>query len=139
MPLPDWMRQVNGRVTNHLTRLLTMRAPALADRLALERAGIVIHRGRHSGKTYRTPVNVFAQSDGYAIGLPFGRDVDWVKNVMAAQTCELESHGERVRLCSPRLVHDEQQRLVGGRGRRVLALLHISDFLLLSFVPHHST
>ena len=59
---------------------------------------------------YQTPVNVFATEDGYILALPYGRDTDWVKNVLAAGGCELRTRGRAIRLTSTRLFHDEARR-----------------------------
>jgi hypothetical protein len=54
-------------------------------------------------------VNVFPTEDGYRFALTYGTDTDWVKNVLAAGGCQLETRGRVVRLVAPRLYHD-------GRG-----------------------
>ena len=41
--------------------------------------------------------------------LTYGPDGDWVKNVLAAGGCELDTRGRTVRLVSPRLDHDENR------------------------------
>ena len=45
--------------------------------------GVVVHRGRRTGRVYQTPVNVFATGDGYVLALTNGPDANWVKNVLA--------------------------------------------------------
>jgi hypothetical protein len=65
----------NRRVTNRLTRPLARRLPGF---------GVVVHRGRTSGREFETPVNVFNAPSGYAIALTYGSDSDWVKNVLSA-------------------------------------------------------
>ena len=51
--------------------------------------GIVEYRGRKSGRTYRTPLNVFRRDDWYIFALTYGADVEWVKNVVVAGGCIL--------------------------------------------------
>ena len=92
--------------------------------------GVVIHRGRRSGRTYRTPVNVFAAPGGYVIALTYGADSDWVRNVLAAGGCELVTRGRTVRLISPELVHDENRRGIRPLERQVLRLIGVADFSL---------
>jgi hypothetical protein len=48
----------NRRVTNRLTRPPARRLPGF---------GVVVHRGRKSGREYQTPVNVFETSGGYVV------------------------------------------------------------------------
>jgi deazaflavin-dependent oxidoreductase (nitroreductase family) len=69
--------------------------------------GILSHVGRKSGRAYHVPVNVFRADDGYIIALTYGSKSDWVKNVLAAGSCELLTRGRRVRLCDPRIETDE--------------------------------
>ena len=57
--------------------------------------GVVVHHGRHSGRRYQTPVNVFPAKDGYLLALTYGQDTDWVKNALAAGGCELRTPGWR--------------------------------------------
>jgi deazaflavin-dependent oxidoreductase (nitroreductase family) len=78
--------------------------------------GVVVHRGRRSGNTYQTPVNVFATEDGYILALTYGPDTDWIKNVLAAGGCELRTRGRVIRLASPRLFHDESRRGIRPPG-----------------------
>ena len=60
--------------------------------------GVVVHRGRR----YRTPVNVFPTEGGYhRFALTYGPDTDWVRNVLAAGGCQLETRGAVVRLVAP--------------------------------------
>jgi len=68
--------------------------------------GIVTHLGRKSGRVYRTPVNVFRVSNGFAIALTYGRESEWVKNVLTANGCELETRGQRYQLSQSTIVHD---------------------------------
>ena len=84
--------------------------------------GVVIHRGRRSGREYQTPVNVFAAEDGYVLALTYGPDTDWVKNVLAAGGCELRTRGRAIRLVSPRLGQvqspaDQRMPAAGGIGQ----------------------
>jgi deazaflavin-dependent oxidoreductase (nitroreductase family) len=59
---------------------------------------VVIHRGRTAGLLYRTPVTAFPYRDGFLIALTYGRDVDWVKNVIAEGGCRLIHRGRAVDL-----------------------------------------
>jgi deazaflavin-dependent oxidoreductase (nitroreductase family) len=63
--------------------------------------GAVHHRGRRSGREYRTPVKVFRRADTYVVLLPYGSDSDWVKNVLAAGGCDVTTRGKRVHLVDP--------------------------------------
>jgi deazaflavin-dependent oxidoreductase (nitroreductase family) len=113
-----WNKVGLNRVTRHI-------APWLPG------FGVVVHRGRRSGRRYRTPVNVFATTDGYRFALTYGPDTDWVRNVLAAGGCELETRRRTVRLVAPRLYHDERRHGIRPLERQILRLLGVADFLVL--------
>jgi deazaflavin-dependent oxidoreductase (nitroreductase family) len=91
--------------------------------------GLVVHRGRRSGREYQTPVNVFPADDGFVIALTYGADTDWVKNVQAAGGCELRTRGRVLRVGSPRVYHDETRHGIRPLEREMLRLLGVADFL----------
>ena len=73
--------------------------------------GIVTHRGRASGRAYRTPVNVFRRGDDYLFFLTYGSDVDWVRNILADGRCSLRTRGRDIRLVDPELIADPELTL----------------------------
>jgi deazaflavin-dependent oxidoreductase (nitroreductase family) len=122
MPLPRGLARFNRRVTNRITGPIASRAPGFA---------MVIHSGRRSGRVYRTPVNVFRGDGRYVFALTYGRDSDWVRNVLASGRCEIETRGKLVRLADPVLVSDSTRRDVPRPARWILGALHVDDFLVL--------
>ena len=127
MPIPKTVAKLNRVGINHLTRRFAPWTPGF---------GVVIHTGRRSGRTFRTPVNVFRSSGGYVIALTYGADSDWVKNVLAADGCELATRGRTVKLASPHIFHDETQHDVSAVARPILRLLRVDDFLALTAQPY---
>ena len=91
MPLPRWLAHINKRVFN----------PMEVRRAARP---VLIHTGRSSGKTYRTPLDVHTLPDGYLFIPLYGPRTDWVRNVLAAQAARLCIDGHEIELRSPRLV-----------------------------------
>ncbi len=81
--------------------------------------GIVTHRGRTSGREYRTPVNVFRRGGHFLFFLTYGSDVDWVKNILAAGRCTLRTRRRNVELVEPELIDDPELRLAPGFVRFV--------------------
>jgi deazaflavin-dependent oxidoreductase (nitroreductase family) len=71
---------------------------------------VLTHRGRTSGRVYRTPVNVFRRGGAYLFFLTYGADADWVKNVLAAGSCSLRTRGHDVALVGPELIEDRELR-----------------------------
>jgi len=72
--------------------------------------GVLTHRGRTTGRTYQTPVNVFKRGDAYIVFLTYGSDAQWVRNVLAAGSCSIETRGRIVRLVEPELITDPDLR-----------------------------
>jgi deazaflavin-dependent oxidoreductase (nitroreductase family) len=122
MPLPRSLAQANKVGLNRLTRHLAPHVPGF---------GVIEHRGRTSGRIYRTPVNVFRTDDGFAIALTYGREAQWVRNVLAADGATILSRGEATPVAHPRIVHDESRGYVPAPVRAVLGRLHVDDFLLV--------
>src|SRR5262245_35164592 len=94
-------RYVANRYINPLTRPVARKLPSF---------GILRHRGRKTGRIYETPINVFRRGDTYLFFLTYGSDVQWVKNVLAAGCCSLETRGRVVELVEPELVTDPELR-----------------------------
>jgi deazaflavin-dependent oxidoreductase (nitroreductase family) len=123
MPLPRWLARFNFRVTNHLLSPLAERLPGW---------GVVVHTGRKTHRQYRTPVFVFRRGDRFIIALTYGRESQWVQNILAEGGCELETQGLRIRLSHPHLFHDENRDAVPALTRGMLAVFNVSDFLELT-------
>ena len=122
MPMPRLMARLNRVGVNRLLRHVAPRTPGL---------GVVVHRGRRSGRTYRTPVAVFPTSSGPVIGLFYGSRSDWIKNVLAAGELDLVTRGRTLRSDSPRIYHDDSRAGFGIVRRQILRLFRVSDFLAL--------
>jgi deazaflavin-dependent oxidoreductase (nitroreductase family) len=95
-------RRVATRYIDPVLRPLARRLPAFA---------ILTHTGRTTGRSYHTPINVFRRGDTYLFFLTYGSDVQWVKNVLAAGSCSLETRGRVVELVEPEVVTDPKLQL----------------------------
>lgn len=126
MALSQRLARFNRHVTNRVTRRFADRLPGFA---------IVIHTGRRSGKTYRTPVNAFHDGNGYIIALTYGADTDWVRNVEAAGACEIVTRGRHISLTQPRLVNDPKRRWAPLPVRLILGLVGASQYMRLTCMP----
>lgn len=72
----------------------------------------MVHRGRTSGREYRTPVNVFPRPGvRNVLALTYCTDTDWIRNLIAAGGYELLTRGAHLELTAPRLFHDESRRV----------------------------
>ena len=96
MPWPAFLRPAHAAI-NPVALRLAGRAGSLA---------VLVHTGRRTGRTYRTPVRAFRRGHWVAVGANFGADSQWVKNVVDAGHCEmlLRSRGARSErpMCQPR-------------------------------------
>jgi deazaflavin-dependent oxidoreductase (nitroreductase family) len=89
------MARINRRVTNPLLRPVARSVAPLA---------IVEHRGRRSGRLYRTPVVAFCRDGRVMIVLSYGDRTEWVRNVVSAGRADLVRRGRRLALVDPRVV-----------------------------------
>ncbi len=110
-------------VTNRITIRFASRLPGF---------GVVMNVGRKSRKQYRTPVSVFRIPGGFLVALTYGRDSDWVKNVLAAGSCQIETRRLIYDLTAPALIHDPSRRRFPLVVRFVLSLIDANDLLQLS-------
>ena len=113
------------RVFNPMTRLLAGRLPGL---------GVLTHTGRTTRRRYRTPLLVLRRGDDYVVALWYGSDVHWVKNVLAAGDCELQTRGRSVLLAEPRLSPDPARRILPLPLRWAGSLVGLTEFLRLRTV-----
>ena len=94
-------RRLVNRYFNPVLRRVVRRLPGFA---------MLTHRGRKSGRAYSTPVNVFRRGDHYLFFLTYGSEVQWVRNVLAAGACSIETRGRVVELVEPELITDPELR-----------------------------
>jgi deazaflavin-dependent oxidoreductase (nitroreductase family) len=94
-------RHVVHRYINPITRPVAKKLPTFA---------ILTHRGRKTGRTYQTPINVFRRGNDYFFFLTYGSDVQWVKNILATGFCSIETRGPVVELVEPELITDPDLR-----------------------------
>jgi len=92
----------------------------------------VSHVGRKSGRVYRTPLNAFRTDGGYIIALTYGAESDWVKNVLAAGSCELFTRGRWMHLSDLRIEIDPSKGRAPLPVRLALSLFRASQYMRLS-------
>jgi len=94
MPFP----RVLSRFTRRRVNATTLR---FAGHLAF---ADLEHIGRKTGTVRHTPVRAFRSGDTVVIGINFGRESDWLKNIQAAGRCRMRLGGEQLELGAPRIV-----------------------------------
>jgi deazaflavin-dependent oxidoreductase (nitroreductase family) len=95
---------------------------------------LVRHVGRKSGKPYETPVIVEPRSGYFILALTYGREVDWVKNVLAAGRCGILYHGKEYAITRIEVL-DAPTGLASYRQpfRSILLMQGTSDFLKMTY------
>ncbi len=119
MPLTHTIARFNKVATNRVSRVVAGRLPGF---------GIIIHRGRRSGRTYSTPVNVFRRPGVFIVALTYGRG-DWVKNVLAAGQAQLRTRGRTHHVRNPRVLREPVPADLPQPTRTILGLLNVDEFL----------
>ena len=118
-----WLAKINIAFTNRITGLFAGWLPGF---------GILSHVGRKSGKFYRTPVNVFRAAPGFIIALTYSSQSEWVKNVLVAGRCELQTRGKKYQLSAPKVVHDPTRQRFPIPVRVVLRIVGADEYMELS-------
>jgi len=98
MQLPRWLARFNKLVTNRVQGTYAWLVPGWV---------VICHRGRNSGRLYRTPVNAYKRGDSLAVVLVYGERTDWVRNVLAGDA-QVVRTGRTHALLDPRLVSPDE-------------------------------
>ena len=94
--------------------------------------GVVYHRGRRSGTTYRTPVVVRHFAGGFIVPMPWGESTDWYRNVRAAGECVVRWKGRDYATHQPRVVDSAEAGLAfDGFSRSMMRRLGVRTCLRL--------
>lgn len=127
MPFPRWLRSFNRSVFNPLAGPAAARLPGLA---------VLLHRGRRSGHTHRTPLNVFPVNGHFVIALTYGPEVDWLANLTAAGEGVLLHRGGRIPVGRPRRIGPgEAEEALPGPVRLLLRALRVREFVRVTRLP----
>jgi deazaflavin-dependent oxidoreductase (nitroreductase family) len=131
MPAPRWVARANKASLNRITKFIAPWAPGWA---------VVVHKGRKSGKTFRTPLWAFRRHDGFIIALTYGPNSDWVRNVTAAGGFEIESRRRRYQVGEPRIYEDETAAGMPAFIRFMLSrVIKAPEFLSVDIVQELAT
>lgn len=97
---------------------------------------VVQHRGRKSGKPYRTPIAIIGStSKAVYIGLPWGRGTDWVRNIEAGGGT-LAWKGKTFTVVESAFAgKDEVLAEISGLRRELTRRSTIEDYLRLTLQP----
>jgi deazaflavin-dependent oxidoreductase (nitroreductase family) len=74
MKLSRGVARFNKRVTNRIQGVYAWLVPPWS---------VILHRGRRSGREYRTPLFAFRRDRTLVIALLYGEESDWLRNLRA--------------------------------------------------------
>ncbi len=94
MLFPTWIDRLQMKYMNPVMRRVARFLPTFV---------VINHRGRKSGKPYRTVVNAYRKGDVVAILLGHGK-TDWVKNLLAAGEADLQLRNRDVHITNLRVL-----------------------------------
>jgi deazaflavin-dependent oxidoreductase (nitroreductase family) len=94
MVYPAWFESIQVKYLNPALKPIARYLPGTA---------IIEHRGRKSGKPYKTIVTTYRKGNTLAIALGHGK-TDWVKNVLAAGQADVRYARREVHIVNPRIL-----------------------------------
>jgi deazaflavin-dependent oxidoreductase (nitroreductase family) len=94
MLFPPWFERFQVKYFNPALKPIARYLPGTAT---------IEHRGRKSGKPYKTIVTTYRKGNQLAIALGHGK-TDWVKNVLAAGEADVHYARRRVHITNPRIL-----------------------------------
>ena len=112
MVFPPWFENFQVKYLNPALKPIARYLPGTAT---------IEHRGRKSGKPYKTIVTPYRKGNTLAIALGHGK-TDWVKNVLAAGQADVHYARRQVHITNPRILPAGSD---GGVGCRCLARVQL--------------
>ncbi len=120
MEIPRAVARFNKAVNNPIQRQYAWLVPPWS---------VVVHRGRKTGRVYRTPVNAFRMGRHLAVVILYGERSDWVQNVIAGGG-QVVRGGRTYSLSEPRVVSAGEA--AGFISRPARAVARVSGKLLVA-------
>ncbi|BBY90480.1 hypothetical protein MGALJ_01490 [Mycobacterium gallinarum] len=95
-------------------------------------AAVMRHTGRRSGRHYATPVVADRVANGFIVPLPYGTDVDWLRNVQASGAAAVSVGGHTYDVVEPEIIDAATAGpQLSPRRRRVFQAFGIKRFVKL--------
>ena len=93
---------------------------------------LVRHTGRRSGRTYETPVDAVPTSDGFVVSMVYGRDTDWVRNLLAGGPAAVVHDGTEHTVAAADVVtvDDVPDAFTAGQ-RRIMRVFGVREALAI--------
>jgi deazaflavin-dependent oxidoreductase (nitroreductase family) len=88
---------------------------------------VIHHRGRRSGRPYRTPLLAFKRDHTMIIALLYGEESDWLQNLRAAGGGDVVRAGRTFAVAAPRVVETAQAAELSELGPVARAYCRMAD------------
>lgn len=114
------------KIVRPMTRVLNPLINRFAGGWWFPMFSVLRHRGRRSGQLYATPISAMPRGDFFWLGLTFGEDAAWARNIVAAGECDLRYRGTDYHLTEPIVLDSSAMRSqlppVMGFGLKMLGV-----------------
>jgi hypothetical protein len=121
----NYVRYFNKHILNRIVLLLAYKGKGPYS--------VVTHKGRRSGRIYKTPVLASHVEENIYIPLPYGDHVDWLRNVLAHDGCLIFWKGEEIAVSDPVVIEAETALSFLSEGRQnLLDRPEVKKFLRLT-------
>ena len=91
---PDWLDGIQNKYVSPLVKRFQRHIPTFT---------VIEHKGRKSGREYKTVVHGYTKGSSFAVLLGHGK-ADWVRNVLAAGEADVHLFRRDVHITNPRIV-----------------------------------
>lgn len=118
------IRYFNKYIFNHLTLVFAGSRVGPFSKL--------IHKGRKSGKIYKTPVVATFVDDKIIIPLSYGDQVDWLRNILATEQCEIVYRRVRMMAEQPKVLSSKEVfAIIPEKRRQFFERFKLEKFLYM--------
>ncbi|HEX2645859.1 MAG TPA: MFS transporter, partial [Candidatus Dormibacteraeota bacterium] len=112
----------------------------MAGRRWMPILGILHHRGRSTGRSYRSPLGMRPHAGGFVIPLTFSEHAAWYRNVLAAGGAVVTYGGKDHAVARPRIIGYQEAAPAFPRYERLqFRAIGITQFLRLEEEPQMTT
>jgi deazaflavin-dependent oxidoreductase (nitroreductase family) len=88
---------------------------------------VIVHRGRRSGRQYRTPVLAFKRDRTLVIALLYGDESEWLRNLRAAGGGYVVRGGRSLKVGEPRVIDTRDATVLNKLPAPTRAYCRLAD------------
>jgi deazaflavin-dependent oxidoreductase (nitroreductase family) len=118
MKLSRRVARFNSLVNNRVQRAYSWLLPPWA---------VIVHRGRRSGRQYRTPLLAFKHDRTLIIALLYGEESDWLRNLKAGRGGYVIRAGRTFKVGEPRVIDTADATMLDKRSSATRAYCRLAD------------